>query len=180
MQKFSHLDFINRIGLLLIALSLAVPLALAPRTQQVQAANDATIYISPASSSLQNGSNKTFTIYVNTGSNSINAVQAQVSYDTSKFTYISLSPNTTNFPFVAEQSHSNGVITIASGTTSTVTGTKSVGTFTLKAKVGSGTGAISVNINESAAVYNGTDYLASVSGATVTFTTPSSGGGGGR
>jgi hypothetical protein len=131
----------------------------------------ATLYLSPASGSVQAGSNISVGVRVNTGGETVNAVQANLSYPTDKFDFVSTTLSS-DFQFNVENVGGSGSIRIGSGSLSGVTGDKLVGTVTFTAK-GSGAGA--VNFASGSAVTrssDSTDILSGTTGGTYTVTTP--------
>lgn len=102
----------------------------------------ATLYLSPASGSVQQGNNITIGVRVNTGGENVNAVQANLSYPDDKFEYISITTSST-FPLEVESSGGGGSVRIARGNFSGVTGDQLVASVTFKARTTTGTAAVS-------------------------------------
>jgi hypothetical protein len=104
----------------------------------------ATIYLDPASGSVASGANLTFEIHENSGSTPVNVVQADYSYSTSQYQFVSISGSSSAFGLQAQSSGDNGHIVIVRGITpgsTPLSGAQDVATVTLKA-IGSGTAAV--------------------------------------
>jgi len=101
------------------------------------------IYLTPASPSVQNGSNVAFDLRVNPGV-AINSVEATVHYDTSKLTYVSVDVTSSAFSYpLAQTVDTNaGTINLQRGTDFvsgvTVSSDARIAVITFKAVAGSG------------------------------------------
>lgn len=105
------------------------------------AAND-TLSLSPASSSPALGSSFTVTVNENSNTDSVNAVEADLTYDQSKLQFVSIDYSTSAFALQGTSSGGAGLISIARATTTALTGSHVVGVITFSA-----IGAGSANVN---------------------------------
>src|SRR3989304_6057950 len=106
-------------------------------------AASASLFLSPASSSVSQGSIITVSVRKNSGSKPVNAVQANLSYPADKLDYVSIS-NSSAFSIVAQNSGGGGSVQIARGANPAVTGNQLVASVRFKAKVASGTATVSI------------------------------------
>ena len=83
-------------------------------------------------------------VYMNGGGTAVNAIQADVSFPSSKLQYVGYSSSGSAFEIGASSGGGDGLASVARGTTSPVAGSALVGTLTFKALAGSGSAAISV------------------------------------
>jgi hypothetical protein len=100
------------------------------RVVQASLIRSASLTITPTSGSYANGQVVTLTIYVNSGNYSINAVESDLIYNPSFLTFGSISTSTGAFSITAAASGSNGLVNIAVGSTTPVTGSQIVATVT--------------------------------------------------
>ena len=91
--------------------SLAAFVIYALNSETVSAAS-ATVALVPASGSTTNGSALHVSVVEDSGSEPVNAVQANVTYPVAYLQYVSTA-NTTGFSVIAQDSDNNGVIKIA-------------------------------------------------------------------
>jgi hypothetical protein len=77
--------------------------------------NNASMSLSPASKSVTQGSSLDVQVYGDSGSAAINAVQANFSYPADKLAFVSITPNTTDWPVQAVNSGGNGLVQIGRG-----------------------------------------------------------------
>ncbi len=118
----------------------------------VNASGTATLFVTPPSGSFAKGSTFDVAIHEDSGSDSVNAVQANLIYSAALDTIsISSSPD---FSIVAENTVGGGLIKIGRGTTTPVTGDHIVATLHIHAGQ-SGTG--SLNFDTGSAVVRSTD-----------------------
>ncbi len=98
--------------------------------------------LSPSSGNLKSGSTVTVTVRENSGTTAVNAVQANINYPTDKFTFVSADYSASAFSVEAQNTSDNGLIKIARGATTPISGNQIVGviTFTLS---GTGRAALS-------------------------------------
>jgi hypothetical protein len=107
-------------------------------------------------------------IYMNGGGNAVNAVEADLNYPSSKLQYVGFSASGTAFEITATNGSSDGVVNIARGTTSTVSGSGLVGTVTFRGLAGSGSASISF-AGSSSLVADGNAVPFNPSGVSVTL-----------
>lgn len=135
-------------------------------------ATAATLYLSPASATVNVGSNFSVAVRVNTGGDAVNAVQANLSYPASLLDFVSISGAGSAFEIQAESSGGNGQIRIGRGTVQPVSGDALVATITLKGKA---SGTATVSFNGDSAVVRSSDsanILSSTQSGTYTVQTP--------
>jgi len=129
------------------------------------------LYLSPASGSVTQDNNVAVSVRVgHGGSDESNAVQANLSYPTDKFQFVSTSLGSA-YEIAAENTGGGGSVRIGLGSVDNVAGDQLVATVTFKALAGSGTGSITF-AGDSDVVNTGVSVLAGTSGATYSFTTP--------
>lgn len=105
----------------------------------------ATLSLSPSIQTLTNGQTFTVQIMENSGSATVNAVQANVSYPAASLSLQSIDTTGTAFPLVAQSTGANGVINIAQATNGgapPVTGSQLVATLTFKSLMTSGSAMV--------------------------------------
>ena len=105
-------------------------------------AASASLSLSPASTSAVIGSSFNIGIYVNTGGNNVNAVQANLTYPANQLDFVSISSSAA-FGVDAQSTGGGGSVTIARGNIQPVSGNQLVATVRFKAKVSTGTATIS-------------------------------------
>lgn len=111
--------------------------------------------LSPASGSLVKNHTLALHVYENSGGDSVNAVQANLSYNTSQLRYVSFTDSTA-FKVEAESPSSNsGSLHFARGTITPVTGSQEVVTVNFSVVAGSGTATVS--FDSGSAVVRSTD-----------------------
>lgn len=135
-------------------------------------ASTSRLYLSPSSGKYKSGQSFTVKIRVSAGQ-SVNAVQANLSYSATKLSVSSMSYGGSAFEIQAESSASGGSIRIGRGTTSAFTGDRLVGSITFKAKTGSGSASVSFTGGTTLA-NNGSSITSSTSGGSYSFYTPTS------
>ncbi len=134
----------------------------------------ATIYVSPSSKSVNNNETFSLAVRANTGGSNADAVNLTLTYDASKLQFVSAAgggPISSG----ANYSNSNGVVAGGAYTVTPASGDILLMTVTFKALAGSGSTA--VGFSQSGAYGtsidgSGASLGASISGATVSFTTP--------
>lgn len=134
-----------------------------------QAAGTAALYLSPASASLQQGSNISVQIRLNTGTEAVNAVNGSLTYPTDKLEFISVSGGGSAFGIEASNSGGGGSVTIERGSISNVTGNVLVATVVFKA-ISSNTIATVLFDQSALAASNGNDVTGSKTGAAYVLT----------
>lgn len=108
--------------------------------------------LSPASGNFAAGSTMKVNVYLNTGGENINAVQANVSYPTDKLQFLSVSTGGSALTIFAEKYATGGVVRLAGGTPSPgFTGNKLIASISFKVLADTGTAALSFT-GESAAL----------------------------
>jgi len=128
------------------ALIAALPILVA--VHLVSASGTATLYLSPASQSLAPGDTLDVAIHEDSGSDSVNAVQANLTYPSS-LTFVSITPNTSAWPIQAENTGGGGTVRIGRGTTTPVTGDQVIATVRFTA---SKAGTAAINFDAGSAV----------------------------
>jgi hypothetical protein len=142
-------------------------------------AGSATLTLDPSSGSYNKDATFTVTVH-ETSTDQINAVEADMAYDTAKLQFISASVNTSVFDLTIPNSNGGGSVKLtAAKSGGSVTGNQIVGTVTFKALAGSGSTPVTfasssqiVRTSDTANVWNGNP-----AGGSYTLTGDSSGGG---
>ena len=156
--------------LILLILSLSISFVVLSNPSPVYAA--ATLSLSPATSTVTINDTFPVAIRVNTGGDPVIAVQANLTYDSSKLECVSISNDGSAFGIEAQNFGAGGQVKIARGVTGgqpPVTGDVLVATVTFKAKVSSG--STTVNFTDGCAVIKpaprgSTDVVNILSGTT--------------
>lgn len=134
--------------------------------------NQSTIYISPASRTYNQGDVVAVSIYVNSGSVDVNAVQANLNY-TNNLTFNNIDASSSAFPVQAQNDGGGGSVQIARGTTTPVNGVRLVAIVNFTAT--SGGNAVITFAGGTALVRssdNGSESL-SMTGSSYSISTPS-------
>jgi chitodextrinase len=144
-----------------------------------------TIYLNPSSQTV--GPNGTITVDIreNSGTTSVNAVQANFTYPTSLLTFVSIDASTSAFSIQAEGTGSAGTVKIGRGTTTPVSGDQLVARVTFQGGAtggaatlafSSGTSLVSSSSNQdilgSLAATAGGTYTVDANPPTVNITAP--------
>jgi hypothetical protein len=139
--------------------------------QTAFAANTAVLSLSPSSGNYTSGSTLSIKVYENSGSDSINAVQANLSYSTTQLRYDNFSSSSA-LPIEAENpTGDTGSLHFARGTTTPITGIQQV--VTIQFTVIASSGTASINFASGSAVVRSTDNKAeSLSYVNGTYTVP--------
>lgn len=116
-----------------------------------RAAGTATLSLTPSTSSPALDSTFTITIYENSATVAVNAVQADLTYNTSLLQYISTDLATSAFSLTGQNSGGNGTINLGLANTTSRTGSQIVAVITFRAI---GTGSAAVNFAGSSAIVN--------------------------
>jgi len=133
------------------------------------AAGTSTLTLTPGNQNVSLGASFTITIVENSGTTSVNAVQANLTYDQTKFQFVSIDTSTSPFTLVAQSSGGNGVVNIANATSTPVTGSQTVAKVTFTA-IGLGATPISFAAGSGIAdSTTNTDTLGTATGATYTI-----------
>jgi len=90
--------------------------------------------LTPATKSLNVGDSLDVSVYGDSGVDTVNAVQANLSYPTDKLDFVKSVGNQSAWPIEAQNTASNGVVMIGRGATTPVTGKNLIATVTFKAK----------------------------------------------
>lgn len=98
-----------------------------------------TIYLNPASQTVGPSGTVTLEVRENSGTTGVNAVQANFTYPTSQFTFVSVDASTSAFTTAAEGTGGAGQVKIARGLTGSVTGDQLIAKVTFQATATSGT-----------------------------------------
>lgn len=135
-------------------------------------AASASMYLSPGSTRVANGSYLTIYIYENSGGTAVNSVQANLSYTSSLLQFVSIGSSSA-FGIVAQNSGGGGSVKIARGALPSVSGTQLVASVTFKALSSSGTASISFASGSAVVSASGSsNILGSKSGGSYTLTKP--------
>jgi len=152
--------------LLVLVVSLVVGVGLF--TVRKSLAASGTLSLSPTSQTVSLNGNVAFTIREDSSTDSVNAVQADFTYDQTKLQFVSIDSTTTAFSIDAPSSGGNGNVSVVRGTTSSVTGSQIVAVVNFKAI---SLGSASLTFSGSSALVRSTDnanILAATNGATCT------------
>jgi hypothetical protein len=140
-------DTTKRFLIILIALAHIFVLNTALLTQ-VLAAGNATLSLSPSSSSVANGTNFDVQIVLNTGGARTSGTDISLRFDQTKLNIVDIKNGSIYDQYVGKNiNNTSGIVTIsglASSTSSLYTGTGTFATITFKA-VGSGTASVTFN-----------------------------------
>jgi|GEM_PF-1151214 len=108
-------------------------------------ADASSITLSANKSTVASGGSVVVSIYMNGGGSAIDAVEADLNYSASKLQYVGFSATGSAFEISAQHdSASDGLATVARGTTSPVSGAGLIGAVTFKALSSSGSATVSV------------------------------------
>lgn len=157
----------------IINLLIGVALIIVPllNVQSVRAAS-ATLYLSPASSSVTNGSTFTVNVRVNSGTEKVNAAEIHLSYPTSKLDFVRIN-DTSTWGFVFASSGGSGAVRIDRGANPSVSGDSLIASVQFKAKSSSGTATVSIGSNsEVISASSGDPVTLSRKSATYSFKAP--------
>jgi chitodextrinase len=139
-----------------------------------------TLYLSPASAVVANTATFTVQVRESSGTDPVNAVQANLSYNATQFDFVSIDSSTSAFTTEAEATGGAGVVRIARGNVTALTGDQLVTIVTFRSKLTTGSGAIT--FGSGSALVRSTDnagVLVSTTGGTYgpDTTAPSTPGG---
>ena len=155
------------VSLAIVTLLLAMPLSV---TRSAHAAS-ASLYLSPASSSITNGSTFSVSVRENSGGDAVNAAEISLTYPADKLDFVSISSSSA-FGIVAANSGGGGNVNIDRGATPAVTGDQLIATVRFKAKVASGSAAVNFASGKVISEANTQNIVTSMKGATYTFKAP--------
>lgn len=168
-------DLIVLIGTILILIAIPLTTIAVQRSREPSgraAAGTSDMFLLPATQSVNQNTNFSVEIREDSGTEPVNAIQADLTYDDARLDFVSVTTSAA-FDIDAETFGSGGVIRIARGTVVPKTGDQLVATVTFNARPGAG--ATSVNFSVSSAVVassDNTDILASTTGGTYTVVDP--------
>jgi hypothetical protein len=158
------------ISILSVAIVAAVPFLVVSSAK----AASATLYLSPSSGTVAIGDTFSVDVYEDSGSQDVNAVQADLTYNQSVLQYISVTSSSA-FSISAATSGGGGSVHIDRGAIPAVTGAQLVATVTFKGIAG---GTSNINFAGSSRVLANSgpqanqDILSGTSGATYTVPSP--------
>jgi len=142
--------------------------------KMVGAAGSASLSLNPSSGSHDINTTFSVTVYENSGAETVNAVEADLSYDVSKLQFVSIDTSGSAFDIGAVATGGSGSVTIQRGKIGSLTGSQTVGVVTFKALVGSGSTAI--NFANSSQILRSSDNVniwnSVTTGGSYTLTTP--------
>lgn len=101
----------------------------------------ASLYLTPSSGSPSVGAELDVQIRVNTGAQLTNAIQANFTYPSSQLSVLGFDNSTSSFPVVAQQQASNGLIQVAGGAFTPVSGDANLTTIRFQV-IGTGTAQV--------------------------------------
>jgi hypothetical protein len=119
-------------------------------------AGNAKLYLKPASDSVVSGGTMTFEVWVDTGGDPVNAVQANLTYPTDKYDFGSIDSKGSAFEVQAMSTGGNGKINIARGHIGDVKGPAFIAKVNLVAKTSKGDA--NVSFAAGSAVVRSTDH----------------------
>jgi hypothetical protein len=159
-----NLKLIQKLKILIIGAGLLLPLI--PQTAY---AASASVRLSPASGNVAKGSVITIGIRENSGSQAVNAAAVTVSYPAAQFDFVSIS-NSSAFGVVAANSGGGGSVHVERGALPAVSGDQLIASFSLRAKVNSGTATLSIPSADIRSASDNSSITGAVSGGTYTLT----------
>lgn len=133
----------------------------------------ASLYLSPGVKTVAQGASFSVAVRANSGGEAVNAVQANLVYPADKLELTGVGSGGTAFEIQAEKSAGGGSVRIGRGTVSAKSGDLLVASLTFKARVSSGTAAVS--FTDGTAVVRSSDstgILGSKAGGTYSFSPP--------
>jgi hypothetical protein len=132
-------------------------------------AASANLYLSPASTSVTNGSTFTVNVRENSGGDAVNAAEVHLIYPADKLDFVSISSSSA-FGIVAASSGGGGNVNIDRGATPAVTGDQLVAIVRFKAKASSGSASITFGSSSKVVSEAGNqNILSGTSGGTYSF-----------
>ncbi len=137
------------------------------------AAGTASFSLSPSSGSYNINTNFTVTVYENSGSDAVSAVEADLAYDQAKLQFVSTDTSTSAFDVSSVSSGGSGYVNFQRSKTGTLTGNQIVGKVTFKALLGSGTTSVTFAPSSAISTSGNTNIWDELTtGGTYTMTTP--------
>jgi hypothetical protein len=122
-NSLNRADHMNILAGLVFALAFAVITTLSAYSNLSWAAKPGTpqytpnLSLLPRSQTVQNGSNLSIEVWADSGSQEVNAVQANLIYPADKLNFLNINSTNSGFEIAAENTGANGLIKIARGTT---------------------------------------------------------------
>lgn len=135
----------------------------------------ASMSLSPSSGTYKPGDTVTVSIYVNTGGQSVNAVQSDFTYTSSRLQFQSINSSGSAFAIDASSTGGGGSVSIARGNITAVSGSSILVARVNFTVLSGNDGAVSLTLSSSSTVASSTtnqDILGSRSGASYTVATP--------
>lgn len=166
----------------LLSAALIVPafvLSYALLTDNVSA-QDASLYLDPASATVNEGDTFDVDVRVDTDGENVNAVEAVLEYSTSQLSFTSIDSSGSAFEVEASETGGSGEVTISRGTTTPQSGDLFLSTVTFEAITGGETANITFNETDSDVVResDSQDILATTTGGAYTLEGTGGDGGG--
>jgi hypothetical protein len=115
------------------------------------------LYLEPSSQKVSAGSTLSLQIWLDTKSEPVNAVQANLTYPVDKFNFESIDSTGSAFEVEAQSSGGNGIIKVARGHVGSITGVQLVATLNLKSL--SSSGKASIDFASGSAAVRSTDNV---------------------
>lgn len=109
----------------------------------------AQLVLSPATATYSNGSVIAVAVNVESGTESINTAQAAITYDPTQLQFVSLTEGTTFTTIAATDTATPGLIRLARGKPTSVSGNNLMTTINFKVVAGSGTARVAVDVANS-------------------------------
>lgn len=137
---------------------------------QTAAENPASLSAEPDNATVAQENIVNVSIYVDSGDEEVNAVQANIAYPTDKLSFVSIQTEDSAFSIEAENTNENGVIKLARGEIEPVTGKQLVAVVQLRAD--SSSGSADLTFAEGSAVISATtneDLLSNSPGVQLTI-----------
>lgn len=125
----------------------------------------ATLTVEQSAQSVKAGETVMVTIKVNSGTDLVNAVQANLSYPQDSLEFVSVDGTGSAFDIEAQKANENGVVKVARGVLKPVSGEKVVAKVNFKAKKNAA--SVLLKTNSDSAVIRSTDNMNILLGSTV-------------
>jgi len=135
-------------------------------------AASASLYLSPSSGSVAQGNYITISVRENSGSESVNAAQVNLSYPSNLLSFVSITSSSA-FSIVAQNSGGGGSVSIGRGALPAVSGIQTIASVRFKALTNSGKATVSINGSSSVVSANSnTNIATSLVGGSYSLTNP--------
>lgn len=179
--KFNTKDAITVfvVAFILLAIPLTVVTVINQRDERGKAAGTASIRLVPATGNVNVNNNITLAVWENSGTDLVNALQVKLTYDATKFDFVSIDKTGSAFPTndPTKDIGASGVVYTFGLTSTPVTGDKFFANVTLKAKVTPGSTPINFVTGTTDGTYvirasDSVDILGTNTGATITIVDP--------